>query len=116
MLRSRMGSGGTTPDIKTLLGICEVFSVSAAYMIHDDYESYEDIPVVKEKNEEINAVNKKNKAAHLVSAICFAIAVFCGLVSIVVSRHPIQLALSCFSSTVFLVLCVFQFRLYFKRK
>lgn len=113
---ARWEAGETTPDMKLLLGICEVFSVSADYMIHDENESNEDIPMVKEKNEEISAVNEQNRVMHLVSGICFAIAAFCGIISIVVSSHPAQLALSCFSSTVFLVLCIFQFRLYFKRK
>lgn len=113
---ARWEAGETTPDMKMLLGICEVFSVSADYMIHDDYESHEDIPVVKEKNNEIKAVNERNRVMHLVSAICFAIAAFCGIISIVESRHPEQLAFSCFSSTVLLVLCVVQFWLYFKRK
>lgn len=115
---ARWEAGETTPDMKMLLGICEVFSVSADYMIHDDYESNEDIPAVKEKNNEIQAVNERNRVGHLVSAICFAFAAFCGIIGIMVSAHPhpVQMTLACFNSTAFLVLCVFQIRLYFKKK
>lgn len=113
---ARWEAGETTPDMKMLLGICEVFSVSADYMIHDDYESHEDIPVVKEKNNEIKAVNEKYRVMRLVSAIFSAVAAFCGIMGIIVSANPVQLALACFSTSVFSFLCVFQLWLYANHK
>lgn len=113
---ARWEAGETTPDMKMLLGICEIFSVSADYMIHDDYESHEDLPVVKEKNNEIKAANEKTRVMHLISAISFGIAAFCGIISIIVSAHPAQLALSCFSTAIVTSLCVVQFQLYFQHK
>lgn len=92
---ARWEAGETTPDMKMLLGICEIFHVSADYMLHDDYESNEDIPVIKEKNEEIKAVNEKRRQMHLFTAIFSAIATLCFIVGAVMSSHPVQLALSC---------------------
>ena len=39
---ARWEVGDTAPDIKMLLEICEIFDVSADYMIHNDDESDED--------------------------------------------------------------------------
>ena len=92
---ARWEAGETTPDMKMLLGICEIFHVSADYMLHDDYESNEDIPVIKEKNEEIKAVNEKRRQMHLFTAIFSAIATLCFIVGAVMISHPVQLALAC---------------------
>ena len=54
-----------------LLGLCECFQVSSDYLLHDDYESDADIPLVKQKEEEIVEVKLKKKTMHLISAICF---------------------------------------------
>lgn len=71
---ARWEAGDTTPDMAMLLGLCDIFSVSADYLIHDDYESDEDIPVVKEKNEEISAAAHKKRMAHLIAGAAFTAA------------------------------------------
>ena len=113
---ARWEAGETTPELKTLIGICEVFGVSADYLIHDGYDSDEDIPVVREKSEEIQAGLEKERRTHLIAAICFAVAAFCTIIGIVLSRHPAQLALSCFSVSLYTCLYVFHFYCYFKKK
>ena len=71
---ARWEAGDTTPEMAMLLGLCNVFEVSADYLIHDDYESDEDIPVVKEKNEEISAATHKKRMAHLIAGAAFTAA------------------------------------------
>ena len=76
-----------------LLGLCECFQVSSDYLLHDDYESDADLPVVKKKEEEIVEVTLKKKNMHLISAICFLITTFCAIVGIVTSQIDLQFAL-----------------------
>ena len=113
---SRWESGDSTPDMINLLGLCECFNASADYLIHDDYESDEDMPIVQEKNEEITNIRAKRKKYHLVSAICFLIAVFCSVFSMLVSVNDVQFVLSVFTCTVLSGLTVVQFVLYLKKE
>ena len=87
---------------------------SADYLIHDDYVSAEDIPLVRQKSDEVKTVKEKHRKAHLFSAVCAAAAAVCTVVGMTVSTHPSQVALYCFSASVFLILSVFQFIQYFK--
>ena len=68
---SRWENGETTPDMSVLIKLCEVYSISADYLIRDDYEKEDDIPVIKQKNEEIIEVRQKNSNLLLFSAIMF---------------------------------------------
>lgn len=70
---SRWEAGDSTPDMLNLLGICDLFGVSSDYLIHDNYESNDDMPIVKEKNEQISDVKLKKKKLHLIAAIGFTI-------------------------------------------
>ena len=88
---ARWEAGDTTPDMAMLLGLCEVFSVSADYLIHDDYESDEDIPVVKEKNEKISAAKEKEKVLTLLAGVCYAIATLCFCISASIHTHPVAI-------------------------
>lgn len=112
---SRWESGETTPDMLNLLGLCECFQVSSDYLLHDDYESDADIPVVKQKEEEIVEVKMKKKNMHLISAIGFLIATICAIMGIVTSGSDAQLAVSCFWATLAAGNTVLQFVLYLKK-
>lgn len=48
---SRWESGETMPDGENLLRLSRLFQVSADYLLHDEYEGDEDIPAVKEVEE-----------------------------------------------------------------
>ena len=113
---SRWESGDSTPDMINLLGLCECFKVSSDYLIHDDYESDEDMPIVQEKNEEITNIRAKRKEYHLVSAICFLLAVCCSIFGIFSSVNDVQFVLSVFTCTVLSGLTVVQFVLYLKKE
>ena len=45
---SRWELGSTMPDATNLLQLSDLFGVSIDYLLHDDYESDSDIPIVKE--------------------------------------------------------------------
>ena len=45
---SRWELGSTMPDATNLLQLSDLFGVSVDYLLHDDYESDSDIPIVKE--------------------------------------------------------------------
>ena len=112
---SRWESGESTPDMLNLLGLCECFQVSSDYLLHDDYESDADIPVVKKKEEEIVEVKLKKKNMHLISAIGFLITTFCAIMGIVTSGSDAQLAVSCFWAALAAGNTVVQFVLYLKK-
>ena len=112
---ARREAGETTPDMGSLKGICQVFGVSADYMLHDDYESCEDIPVVREKNEEIKTVSEKGRQMRLLSGFMSIFAAFFSAIAIVSTGNPVVIMLCRFTCSVFLGLAVFQFYNYFKK-
>ena len=63
---SRWESGAAMPDSPNLLLISNLFGVSADYLLHDEYESDFDIPMVKETKTE-----ERKTAVFLVAAIIF---------------------------------------------
>lgn len=113
---SRWEADETAPDMKMLLELCEVFNVSAYYLIHDDYASDEDIPAIKEKGNVIKTVTEKNQKMHLFAGIAFAITTMCGIIGIVTSESSAHLAIACFFTTILMGLCAAQFGAYFKGK
>lgn len=114
----------TSPDINILLGICQVFGVSADYMIHSDYESDEDIPAVKEKNGEVKAVSEKGRQNMLIAAICFSFSALCLIIGFgllaVSDKVPfvpsIQLIITEFSIGLMMVASVICFVKYFRKQ
>ena len=113
---ARWEAGETTPDMGSLVSICQVFGVSADYMIHDDYESYEDIPVVREKNEEINTVNEKGRQMRFLSGLISFFAALCSAMAIMSTGNLLIVVLSSFTCSIFFGLAVFQFYNYSKKK
>ena len=100
----------------SLVGICRVFGVSADYMIHDDYESCEDIPMVREKNEEIKEVSEKGRQMRLVSGFISVFAAFFSALEIMSTGNPLPITLNSFTCSVFSGPAVFRFYNYFKKK
>lgn len=112
---ARWEAGETTPDMEMLLGLCQVFSVSADYLIHDDYESDEDIPVVRVKNAEINEMVSREKLKHLIGGILFAISTLCFIFAAVTFSHRAQLPFLTIAISAAASICVYQFYCYFKK-
>lgn len=57
-------------DAQNIFQIGKLFGVSADYLLNDNYESDNDIPVVKNAIEGMEALFLKKKHQHLVAAIC----------------------------------------------
>lgn len=73
---SRWEAGETTPDLINLLGLCTVFSVSADYLIHDDYADESDIPMVRRANEAVSRRDRKLCQWHfrmMIAGVAFAL-------------------------------------------
>ncbi len=113
---SRWEAGDSTPDMINLLGLCDLFGVSADYLIHDNYQSDEDMPVVKEKNEQISKVKFKKKIYHLYAAIGFTIAIICSCISISLSNNDIQFLISISTCAMLSFCATVQYYLYFKER
>ena len=113
---SRWEAGDSTPDMINLLGLCDLFGVSADYLIHDNYESDDDMPIVKEKNEQISKVKFKKKVYHLYAAIGFTIAIICSCISISLSNNDIQFLISISTCAMLSFCATVQYYLYFKER
>ena len=113
---ARWEAGETTPDMRSLTEICQVFGVSADYMIHEDNESFEDIPAVKEKNEEIKTASERERQRRLLSGVMSTFAAFFSEIAIMSSGSSVVITLCCLICCVFLGMAVFQFYNYFKKK
>lgn len=105
---SRWEAGETAPDMASIVKLCEVFGVSADYLIREDCGARKETP------SPAAGFDKNN--LHLISAVCFAIAAFCSVIGIVTHTTDTQLALSCLTTALFSVNMVLQFVLYLKGK
>lgn len=76
---SRWEMGTAMPDAPNLLRISVLFGVSADYLLHDDYQSDNDIPRVKEVKLEMQKEGIKNNKLNLITSILmyFAATAFC---------------------------------------
>ncbi len=76
---SRWEMGTAMPDAPNLLQISILFGISVDYLLHDDYESDDDIPSVKEVKSEMRKEGIKNNKSNLVTSILmyFAATAFC---------------------------------------
>lgn len=113
---SRWENGTALPDAQNILQISKLFNVTTDYLLNDDYESDNDIPLVQAAIQETDAVFLKKKQLHLVSAIAFTIAVFFWLIGVVSSVNNIQLGFFCFALAFCVVNAVVQFVLFFKKR
>ena len=76
---SRWEMGTAMPDAPNLLQISILFGISVDYLLHDDYESDDDIPSVKEVKSEMRKEGIKNNKLNLVTSILmyFAVTTIC---------------------------------------
>jgi transcriptional regulator with XRE-family HTH domain len=64
---SKWELGESIPDTENIVQLSKIFGVSTDYLLHDEYESDNDIPVVKENTQTIKAeYNRKGKTASFV--------------------------------------------------
>lgn len=73
---SRWENGTALPDSNNVLQLSKLFSVTADYLLNDDYSSDEDIPCVKEVHEIFDSKQKNFMKLTLVATIAFIIGAF----------------------------------------
>lgn len=113
---SRWENGTALPDAQNVLQISKLFHVTTDYLLNDDYDSDNDIPIVKTATQKVDGIFLKKKQFHLISAICFTIASFCWMIAIMCSTSNIQVLLFCFSLIFCIVCAIIQFVLYFIKR
>lgn len=113
---SRWENGTALPDAQNILQISKLFHVTTDYLLHEDYESDGDIPVVQTAVKETEVLFVKKKRLHLFAAICFTVSAFCSLMGVVFSNSEVQLALSCCTLALCTGVAIAQFVLYFKKR
>ena len=113
---ARWEAGETTPEMAMLIGLCRVFNVSADYLIMDDVETVDDIPIVKEKNEELTSEREKKRFVHLLSGILFGMSTVCFIVATCVSANTPALPLLAITDSASAAACVSQLVCYFRTK
>lgn len=113
---SRWENGSALPDAQNVLQISKLFNVTTDYLLNDDYESDGDIPVVQTATQKTENLLSRKKRLHLISAICFTIAVLSWLMAAVSSVNNIQLVFFCFSLALCATNAVAQFILFFRKR
>lgn len=132
---SRWEAGETSPDINTLAAVCDVFCVSADYMINDDYDIGENVPagfsadceihdsytVLDRNGTESKPAKKNDNIRHLIAAVCYAIAAYFFLGAAfayanMIFGSPLPFILRLFCAGGCLAASILQFRIFFKNK
>ena len=113
---SRWENGTALPDAQNVLQISKLFGVTTDYLLNDDYEIDIDIPAVQTATKGNEKLFLKKKLLHLIAAICFTVAWFCFLISIVTYQNYFQLGISCTCFGFCSVNAVLQYTLFFKER
>ena len=113
---SRWENGTALPDAQNVLQISKLFHVTTDYLLNDDYESDDDIPLVRTATQETEDLFLKKKRLHLISAIAFFIAALFWMVAVVSSVGTIQIAFFCFALGFCVINVIIQLGLYFKKR
>lgn len=114
---SRWESGDTTPEMGLLAELCRIFGVSADYLIYDHIQTEQDIPIVKEKEAQIQTARQKNKWVYLFSGSGFLIAAVCwGIALGIGTPNDAILAAGCFCCALNAALAAAQFINFFQTK
>ena len=109
---SRWELESTLPDVPNLIKISEIFGVSTDYLVHDDYESDEDIPIAKEKEKEVLVSENKRYKLHIIAAVAFIIAAIFYLIAGIIELNILHVIL-CLANS---LLSAINFYLYFRHK
>ena len=113
---SRWENGTALPDAQNILQLSKLFNVTTDYLLNDDYESDNDIPIVHTAKQETESLFFRKKKLHLISAVAFSIATLFWLIGVVNYVGHIQLAFFCFALGFCAVNAVIQFGLFFKMR
>ena len=70
---SRWEMGTAMPDAPNLLRISTLFGISVDYLLHDSYESDNDIPMVKEVKSKLKNERKNRNTLYLVTSVLYVV-------------------------------------------
>ncbi len=107
---SRWELESTLPDVPNLLKISEIFGVSTDYLVHDDYESDEDIPIAKEKEKEVIVSENKRYKLHLIAGFASIVAALAFLIAAISELSIVYVILSLVNCGI----AAINFYIYFK--
>ena len=83
---SRWEMGTAMPDAPNLLRISTLFGISVDYLLHDSYESDNDIPMVKEVKSKLKNERKNRNTLYLVTSVLFYLASFFFCVAFIIKN------------------------------
>ena len=88
---SRWELGSTLPDAPNLLKLSSLFGVSIDYLLHDEYESDNDLPKLKETHQHIKQKDNKDAKTNLIAGILWTFASICYMLSALINPnvHPL---------------------------
>lgn len=116
---SRWENGSALPDAQNVLQISKLFNVTTDFLLNDDYESDNDIPVVQTATSETKELFTKKKKAHLIAAIAFIISAVCWLIGAIINfiiadgiSNIVCQILFCFAFGLCLINAILQFGFY----
>ena len=109
---SKWESAQSIPDLNRVVAMAEIFGVTTDYLVHDDYESDEDIPIAKEKEKEVIVSENKRYKLHLIAGFASVLAAFAFLIAAISELSIISVILSFFNCGI----AAINFYLYFKNK
>ena len=110
---SRWESGDTTPDMLNILGLCNIFEISADDLIRDG-EQREPAAAPTAEATEAYAAARRNNLFRLISAVCFQIGTVCSVIGLCHSNSPVESLLSGLCIGICSALSTYQFVRYGK--
>lgn len=106
---SRWELGETTPDLANLKQLSELYGVSADYLIHDEYESDEDLPKVKEKSNMVYVQKVRILKYYGRMIIISAILTFVMLIIFSLTKMPFFLGIAAGQALFSIVFCILYY-------
>ena len=109
---SRWENGTALPDANNILQLSKLFDVTADYLLNEDYDSDNDIPCVKEVQQELDIKKSHNQELLLVTfAISFLTAILWVVMAIIFGKP-----FAFIQTVVCLVLAGLSLRAYIKNR
>lgn len=106
---SRWELGETTPDLANLKQLSELYGVSADYLIHDEYESDEDLPKVKEKSNMVYVQKVRILKYCGRMTVISAILTFVMLIIFSLTKMPVFLGIAAGQALFSVVFCILYY-------
>ena len=88
---SRWEMGTAQPDVQNVLQISKLFGVTTDYLLHDDYESDQELPCVKEVRDELKETTAEHGKGLLFSGCMWLVAGFCFLIAFILNPNILMI-------------------------